>query len=355
MPARLLAAIPHYVRPAGDGAHGSLREGAVRRGAALSRTIAALRNTLGPAALNDWSEPAHRTLPANDATACTIDVAVLTVAGMTGFDHLEIDRAGFTEVACAVPPMLLGFEARRVFREARGRYDWYAYLEDDLEILDPWFLHKLDRFVAAAGTGAVLLPQRYEESACDPRGRLYVDGILPAAMLRSLEPRAAGDGPVALDHLGQRVLCEPARNPHAGCHVLRADQLERWIASPWYDDRDTGFAGPLESAATLALARCFAVYKAVPSQAGFLEIRHAGTAQINTARAPSPVPPDAPPAHRLGLLLAEAEHQARRVAHLEGELANREAQLRGIFASRLWRAMEPMRRLAAIVKAAGRR
>jgi hypothetical protein len=57
-----------------------------------------------------------------------------------------------------------------------------------------------------------------------------------------------------------------------------------WAAQPHFLDRDTGFIGPLESAATLGIMRTFRVYKPAVENASFLEIEHHGTAFISQLR-----------------------------------------------------------------------
>jgi hypothetical protein len=56
--------------------------------------------------------------------------------------------------------------------------------------------------------------------------------------------------------------------------------MEAWARRPDFLDRDIGFVGPLESAATLGIMRAFRIYKAAPESAGFLEIEHHGTSYI---------------------------------------------------------------------------
>ena len=50
--------------------------------------------------------------------------------------------------------------------------------------------------------------------------------------------------------------------------------MQRFAAEPHFMDKAASFIGPLESAATLALMRSFAVYKPALDCADFLEIEH---------------------------------------------------------------------------------
>ena len=62
-------------------------------------------------------------------------------------------------VAAPESPKHLGFEAQR-FLASRldSEYDLYAYFEDDLIILDPWFFRKIDWFRSQAGNDCVVFP-----------------------------------------------------------------------------------------------------------------------------------------------------------------------------------------------------
>jgi hypothetical protein len=50
--------------------------------------------------------------------------------------------------------------------------------------------------------------------------------------------------------------------------------MARWAAQPDFLQRERAFVGPLESAATLGIARHFRVYKPERTNASFLELRH---------------------------------------------------------------------------------
>jgi len=50
--------------------------------------------------------------------------------------------------------------------------------------------------------------------------------------------------------------------------------MERFAAEPHFADREASFIGPLESGASLALMRSFAIYKPALDCADFLEIEH---------------------------------------------------------------------------------
>ena len=171
---------------------------------------------------------------------------------------------------------MLGFEAQKHLAQGlEGDYDWFGYLEDDLLIHDPCFFTKLSWFEKVMGPEAVLLPQRVEfADRPDKVDRFYIDGPIDLAELQ----RLVAPGPVRLlDGPGGRVAVEPALNPHAGCFFLSRRQLQHWVDQPHWQDGDVTFISPLESAATLGLAKTFTVFKPCLSTAGWLEVQHHGT------------------------------------------------------------------------------
>jgi hypothetical protein len=79
----------------------------------------------------------------------------------------------------------------------------------------------------------------------------------------------------------QAVSFKRPLNPHSGCFFLNAEQMEYWAKQPYFLDRDCGFIGPLESAASLGIMKTFKIYKPTASHANFLEIQHFGSGFIN--------------------------------------------------------------------------
>ena len=49
------------------------------------------------------------------------------------------------------------------------------------------------------------------------------------------------------------------------------------MEQPWWQDGDTSFISPLESAATLGIAKSFELFKPCLSHAAWLEVQHYGT------------------------------------------------------------------------------
>jgi hypothetical protein len=274
---RILLAIVHYWDPQGGGHHQSLRPNPQPRIDALQQQLLCLRRLGGRQSYLHMVDRA--VYPANDHWRHQIDVCLVTDG-----EHHVLDRLDPVFGSCYrdVPTSpangrLLGFEAQKVLAEALDEeYDLYGYLEDDLLIHDPCFFHKLLWFTQLMGSDAVLLPQRIE--LCQQPhlvDRFYIDGPIAESELRQLVPQA---GPVRLvEWGGGTVAFEPPLNPHAGCFFLTHEQLSHWSRQPWWQDGDTSFISPLESAATLGIAKTFALFKPCLSHAAWLEVQHFGT------------------------------------------------------------------------------
>jgi hypothetical protein len=283
----LLVAIPHYyparAADSPDGRwHGSVGQDASRRKAALSACIAALHQLYGPAQ-HVIDQATRVAMPANRRTAGRVDVVVCT----TGDDHLvgqlSLSEETFTHRPTDVPAPLLGFECHAVLRDRLGGYDYYAYLEDDLIARDPWLFVKLGWFTTQLDDGVLLQPNRYEVGPLGLVHKAYIDGDLPVEVTAPFQDISIA--PVATGRLlGTSVEFHRARNPHAGCFFLNPRQMETWARRPHFLDRETGFIGPLESAATLGIMRTFRVYKAAAESASFLEIEHFGTSFLGQLR-----------------------------------------------------------------------
>ena len=277
---RVLVTVPHYFATAGrlaaDGRrHGSLAGDPTPRVVALNACVAALHQLYGPAQrLIDHATRLAR--PANDLTAGHVDVVVCTAGDHHLLRHLPLPDGSYEHRPTGSDPTLLGFECQTVLRDRLGGYDYYGYVEDDLIARDPWLFRKLAWFTAQLGRDAVLQPNRYVVGPLGLVHKAYIDGDLPApatAPYQDIE-----DAPVVTCQLlATRVAFVRARNPHSGCFFLGAAQMEHWSRQPHFLDRDTGFIGPLESAATLGVMRTFRVYKPAAECANFLEIEHFGT------------------------------------------------------------------------------
>ncbi len=225
-----------------------------------------------------------------------IDLHLVTDGSHHVLDQLDVHcRQRLTHVPTVPSDSLhLGFEAQRhLASQLDAGYELMAYFEDDLIIHDPLFFHKIHRFVDLAGPESVLLPQRFEVLPVPARiDKLYIDGVLPADQLQQFvsDPMP----PLHLDDplLGD-VTFESPRNPHAGCFVLRSEQLLHWSKQTWWLDNDCTFISPLESAATLGLLKTFKLYKPAYASAAFLEAQHWGTSFLSLMSQAKPFRPHA--------------------------------------------------------------
>ena len=274
---RILLASVHYWNPQGDGLHQSLRPDPQPRLQALQAQLLALRR------LDQGQCQLHiaqrAVLPANEALRHQIDVRLITDGEHTVVDRLQPAYAAMVQEVVTHPAhgRLLGFEAQRFLAsQLDAGYDLYAYFEDDLVVHDPLFFHKIHWFQGLMGGGSVLLPQRIELHR-EPHhvDRFYIDGPMSEADLRQLIPEPAPTV-VAQLPMGSAVFDSPA-NPHAGCFVLTAEQMRLWVDHPSWQDGDCSFVSPLESAATLGIAKVFQLYKPAFSHASWLEVQHWGT------------------------------------------------------------------------------
>ena len=274
---RILLAIVHHWNPQGGGQHQSLRADPQPRIEALQQQLLCLRRLgRGQSMLHMQDRAVY---PANDAFRHSIDVKLITDGEHHVLDRLPESYQGCFEHVATQPAhsKLLGFEAQRVLADALPEdYDLYGYLEDDLLIHDPCFFQKIHWFTELMGPECLLLPQRLEFSPVPHRvDRFYIDGPIAEADLRPLVPQA---GPVRLvQWAGTQIPFEPPLNPHAGCFFLSHGQLSHWVQQPWWQDGDTSFISPLESAATLGIAKSFELFKPCLSHAAWLEVQHYGT------------------------------------------------------------------------------
>ena len=274
---RVLVAIVHHWNPSGSGRHASLRPDPRPRRQALQDQLLALRRlAVGQGMLSI----AQRCVDdANQALRHQITIKVVTDGEHHVLEQLDPSyRSMLDEVATQPPsPMELGFEAHRVLADALDDdYDLYAYFEDDLLILDPFFFHKIFWFQQCIGSQAVLLPQRFEFSwQPEPwADRFYIDGPMEPHEIMALIPDPPA--PIATALPGGQVSFSSPSNPHSGCFVLTQSQLRYWSSQSWFLDRDASLISPLESAATLGLLKTFQLYKPHPAYAAFLEIQHWG-------------------------------------------------------------------------------
>jgi len=224
-----------------------------------------------------------------------LDLVIVT----TGAAHLVGELAPlqplFRHHATDADPPMLGFECHKLLRDARGRYDYYAYVEDDIVVVDPLFLRKRRLFDQRFGPSALLQPNRYEASPVGPVHKLYVDYRLDPRVTARYQDLA--DTPrLELPFLDETVAFERTPYPSAGCFFLNDEQLTIFAASPHFLDGDVSYLSPLDSAVTLSAMKTFRIYKPVLDHAWFLEVLHASPRWIGSVGQIATLATHAPPA-----------------------------------------------------------
>ena len=266
---RILFAIPHYFASRPAAAYASERGDAASRVWIVRACLASIHQNFSESqGLLDGRRPPHA---ANPRLAAEIEIKICTTAEAHLVGQLG---GGFTHVPTDAEPRLLGFECHKVLRAGLGHYDYFAYLEDDLRLVDPLFFAKLAWFAETFGSDALLQPNRFELLAEPAPYKLYIDGNLNDQRVSSQFQNIADRRQLQASVFGHSLLFERVNNPHAGCFFLNAAQLAHWASRPDFAVPSDRFWGPLESAATLGIMRHFRVYKPARENAGFLEIEH---------------------------------------------------------------------------------
>jgi hypothetical protein len=273
---RILLAIVHHWNPEGGGAHGSLSPDPTPRIEAFEQQLLALQR-LGTRQAQ-LSIAAMQAQPANQALQHQIEVKVITDGEHHVLDRVAPSYKHLFQMVVARPSTAkhLGFEAQQFLASRLDQgYDLYGYMEDDLIIQDPWFFRKIEWFSRQLGDDCLLLPHRYELNA-QPHAvdRFYIDGPMHEQELQQVIPNPSP--PLAADWPGGRLFFESPSNPHAGCFFLTPQQLNYWIQQPCWQDGDCSWVSPLESAATLGIAKTFRLFKPAMRQASWLELQHWG-------------------------------------------------------------------------------
>jgi hypothetical protein len=277
---KVLFAIPHFFQQCHTprSRHASVNVSKRQRLSAVRRCLVSIHAVLGEAqCLLSLGMPHARQV--NQPTKITAHVIICT----TPDGHLLSDLEEYTEfcdvLMCAVNPRLLGFECHRVLADRVGEYDYYAYLEDDLVITQPDLFQRLKFLSRHLSADSILLPNRFECRSTPPL-KVYIDGPLAKVHSRqysTLALTSRATKTYVVPYLGTHIMLTCPENPHSGCFFLSEEQMKRWSSARTFLDRDTRFVGPLESAATLNLAKSFRIFKPAPVNANVLEIQHFGS------------------------------------------------------------------------------
>jgi hypothetical protein len=274
LPMRILIAIPHFFSGVDPGSHNRSQRPEARdeRARALVAVIAGLQQNFGHGIYG--LDHCHRVAWQHSPSAgCELDIVVCTTGQSHLLDTVPALRPLYRHRETSVAGPMLGFECHRVLGEARGRYDYYGYLEDDIVVRDPLFFKKRSLFDRTFGPAALLQPNRFEVRIDGPVQKLYVDYDLHPVRTERYqnireEPR------LCLPFLDDTVVFERTSYPSSGCFFLNDEQLGAWVRSPYFLDGDVSYMSPLDSAAALSIMQTFRVYKSVLDQAWFLEVVH---------------------------------------------------------------------------------
>jgi hypothetical protein len=240
--------------------------------AALNAAIVALHRYFGANALSINPDEAATF---KSRSSNVLDIVILTVRGNNVLEWIGIEAPAISVEYFDGDPLLLGFEAQRLMRERAGAYDIYGYMEDDLVITDPAFIDKITWFASRFGDRALLLPTRYEQSSSGTMAKVAFAPRLSRSQREFLfrnDPQAVLSAPWNDQIQSFRI----PMNPHAGCFFVTRAQLDTWMRSPTFYDRDTSWIDPLVSAATYAPGKQFNLYAAAEPDPWFLDIEHFG-------------------------------------------------------------------------------
>ena len=281
---RVLVTIPHVFHPQGSGKNGSLSPNPQPRIAALTQCLQALHGIYSPAQFYFKYTDNLQIFAANQDNNFQLDIIICTSQGLHLLNEINISTKYYQHYPLQCDLKLLGFECHAVLKENLGKYDYYCYLEDDLILSDPYFLKKLAWFTENLGDNCLLQPNRFELVInSDKIAKYYieVEVQMKTGVQENFAHHFQDNLTVGLNFLGQYVIIKRAANPHAGCFFLNAAQMEYWAKQNYFLDKDIRFFGPLESAASLGIAKAFRIYKPAPENANFLEIKHYGEACSN--------------------------------------------------------------------------
>ena len=271
---RVLVVIPHYFHPEVGAAHSSVDEARrAERGRVVERVMATWRHEIGgpQAVLNIERKRYEQINPGlNDVT-----LVALTTGGRHLLEADMMRRHRVNLVDCKVDdPRMLGHDHAQIFADNANKFDLFVYSEDDLLVTDALFLDKARWFIETFGYRRTLMPNRYEWNPSGPAYKTFIDGDLKPRAWERWVSALPDDDFLSASALATSWTFRRARNPHSGMYILSREQLDHWRRQPHWDDKDTSFIGPLESAATLGVLKTFAIYKSWGRGFGFFGVEH---------------------------------------------------------------------------------
>lgn len=281
---KVLITIPHYYKFRPNYVYGSSSETKESRVKALRNMLIALRENFSlPHSIGmqeyedkDGVPPYIVYRPVDLRHRLDIDICICTNEEDHLIKDLNLPDDFFQwKIFSLNDSRYLGFACHQVLLENKGRYDYYAFMEDDLVIHDLFFFQKLQWFEKMFGSDCLLQPYRYQREAApfckeyiDPRMAKYIEHFVDFSQKARWE--------LQCEFLGQPLKFQLSRNPHAGCFFVSAEQYERMSSRPDYAKPTNAFCGPMESAASLDIIRSFWIYQPDYQQGSFFEIEHIG-------------------------------------------------------------------------------
>lgn len=281
---RVLVTIPHVFNPKGGGKNGSLSPDPQPRIAALTQCLQALHGIYGASQFYFKYTDNLQIFSANQENNLQLDIIICTSQGLHLLNEINISNKYYQHYPFQCELKLLGFECHAVLKSFLGQYDYYCYLEDDLILSDPYFFKKLAWFHKNLGDNCLLQPNRFELVISPDKVEKYyveVEVQMKTGLKENFAHHFQDNLTVGCNFLGQYIIIKRAANPHSGCFFLNAAQMEYWAKQDYFLDKDLRFFGPLESAASLGIAKAFRIYKPAPENANFLEIQHYGESCSN--------------------------------------------------------------------------
>ena len=240
--------------------------------AALNAAIVALHRYFGS---NAFSINPNEAAQLASRSSAVLDIVIVTVRGKNVLEWIGVEPPTINVEYFDGDPLMLGFEAQRLMRDRAGAYDIYGYMEDDLVIADPAFLDKISWFAGKFGETALLMPRRYEMSSSGTLAKVAFSPQLSKSD-RAFLLRNNPAPTLSAAWNGREQSFRIPMNPHAGCYFLTQAQLEKWIRSVSFYDRDASWIDPLVSAATYAPGKLFSIYMPAEPDPWFLAIEHFG-------------------------------------------------------------------------------
>lgn len=274
---KILVTIPHYYCPDNTN-HGSGSSNPTPRIEALNECLLHLTALLGNSQFTLNIKDKIST-PADLQYSNIIDIVICTANDKHLLDSLKYKP--FTHINAKLEnPKLLGFECHKVLKQNINKYDYYCFMEDDLIINDSLFFEKLNWINNTLDKTMLLQPNRYEISSKGTVLKAYVDGDINPNVTSKFQ-NIHDNKYIKFNFLGKKIVLKRPLNPHSGCFFLTNEQLNYWINKDYFLDYDTSFISPLESSASLGIAKTFKLYKPDIQNASFLEIQHYNDAFLN--------------------------------------------------------------------------